>query len=80
MWRSNQISVSDAIDNSNRYTIIKGNNEKHTILFIWMVGRFRIALAQVSSEVFREIDIPANPEDFAPYIGMGEDTYLGSFS
>ncbi|HHU53927.1 MAG TPA: HAD family phosphatase [Clostridiaceae bacterium] len=35
------------------------------------------ALAQVSSEVFREIDIPANPEDFAPYIGMGEDTYLG---
>ncbi|MGB4609559.1 MAG: HAD-IA family hydrolase [Saccharofermentanales bacterium] len=35
------------------------------------------ALAQVAAEVFREADIPANPEDFTPYIGTGEDTYLG---
>lgn len=35
------------------------------------------ALAQVASEAFRAMDIPANPEDFTPYIGTGEDTYLG---
>ncbi|NLJ70735.1 MAG: HAD family phosphatase [Clostridiaceae bacterium] len=35
------------------------------------------ALAQVASEIFREADIPASPEDFTPYIGTGEDTYLG---
>lgn len=36
------------------------------------------ALAKVAAEVMqKEEGIPAKPEDFFPYIGTGEDTYLG---
>ena len=35
------------------------------------------ALAEISAEVFRNNNIPAKAEDFTPYIGTGEDTYLG---
>ena len=35
------------------------------------------ALGIIAAEVFQEINIPAKPEDFTPYIGTGEDTYLG---
>lgn len=35
------------------------------------------ALAQVAADVLQKNNIPAKPEDFAPYIGTGEDVYLG---
>ncbi len=35
------------------------------------------ALAKVAADVMNGKGIPAKPEDFAPYIGTGEDTYLG---
>lgn len=36
------------------------------------------ALAQISAKVLNRHGWPALPEDFAPYIGTGEDTYIGS--
>ena len=35
------------------------------------------ALAKVAADVMNGKGIPAKPEDFVPYIGTGEDTYLG---
>ena len=35
------------------------------------------ALAKIAAGVLQEQGIPAKPEDFEPYIGTGEDTYLG---
>lgn len=35
------------------------------------------ALAQVAAHILNKHDIPAKPEDFAPFIGTGEDTYIG---
>lgn len=35
------------------------------------------ALAEITALVLQDKGIPAKPEDFAPYIGTGEDTYIG---
>ena len=35
------------------------------------------ALAQIAAEVLRARGLAARPEDFAPFIGTGEDTYIG---
>jgi cytidine deaminase len=35
------------------------------------------ALAQIAALALQDFGAPAKPEDFKPYIGTGEDTYLG---
>ena len=38
-----------------------------------------VGLSKIAAFVLNTyFDIPAVPEDFAPYIGTGEDTYIGS--
>ena len=38
------------------------------------------ALAQIAALALRDFGADASPEDFKPYIGMGEDMYLGQVS
>ena len=35
------------------------------------------ALARIAALALADLGIPARPEDFAPYVGMGEDAYIG---
>ena len=34
-------------------------------------------LARIAAMALRDFGIPAEPSDFAPFVGMGEDAYIG---